>query len=184
MLAVGHAQLAREADDPVGAHDSGIEALEIDAGRDRVQPLGQVGTAFAHVARDIVGHGDDGGGAQLPALDQAVDHRRGEERPVQGGDPRHLEPARESVGDPSRHGRARLDDAHAGRAQARRKFRGQAETRPHGTVPVGQFEMRGAQAQQVGQHRAAGRGHDRGAARGDDGLRGVERRAREAATGK
>jgi hypothetical protein len=47
-----------------------------------------------------------------------------------------------------------------------------------------QFEMRGAQAQQVGHHGAARRGDDGRTTGCDHGLRGIERGARQPAAGE
>jgi hypothetical protein len=44
--------------------------------------------------------------------------------------------------------------------------------------------MRGAQSQQIGHHGAARRGDDGGTARGDHGLRRIERGARQPAAGE
>ena len=58
MAAVRHAQLAGEPNDPVGAHDGGVEAVEIDAGRNDLQPVSEIGKMLQGIARDVIGDGD------------------------------------------------------------------------------------------------------------------------------
>ena len=97
MAAVRHAQLARELDHPVGAHDGGIEAVEVDAGRNGLEPAVERGEALHGIARHMLGHRDHRVGARLAALDEALGDAAREEGRVQGGDPldrRDAAPAR------------------------------------------------------------------------------------------
>ena len=118
MAAVGNAQFARQTDQAVGAHDRRIETIEVDAGRDRFQPVLQRRKSLQCIARDMLRDGDHRIGARLTPLDETSQEIGGEERPVQGRDPFDAEPTRERARDPTRRGRARLDDVDLRIAQA------------------------------------------------------------------
>ncbi len=104
MAAVGHAQLGGELDHPVGAHDGGIEAIEVDAGGDGFDLALQRRKALQGIARHVLGHRDHRVGARLTSFDEALGDAAGDERRVQRGDPFDLEPARQRAGDPRRAG--------------------------------------------------------------------------------
>ena len=184
MATVGHAQRAGQPDHTVSANEGGIEAVEIDAWRNRLETALECGKALQGVARDMLGHGDDCIGAHLATLDEPPGDAACDERRMQGGDPLDLEPARQCARHPRRAGRSRLDHRHARLAQARGEPGGEGEALPQWVHGLGQFEMRGAQPQQVGHHGATRRGHDGRTARRDHGLRRVERGARQPAAGE
>ncbi len=142
------------------------------------------GKRSQRIARDMLRDGDHRIGARLAPLDETAGEIGGEERPVQGRDPLDAETTRQRARHPAGRRRPRLDDVDLRVAQAGRELAGQGQPSPHRVRPVGQFEMAGAQPQKVGHHAAAGRGHDRRAAGGDHGLRGLERGAGQAATGQ
>ncbi len=108
-----HAQLARQLDQPVGAHDGGIEAVEVDAGWDGLQPAVERREALQRIARHVLGHGDHRIGARLAALDEALGDAAGEEGRVQGRDPLDAESPRQRARHPGGVGRARLDQRDA-----------------------------------------------------------------------
>jgi hypothetical protein len=182
--AVGHAQLAGQPDQPIGAHDGRIEAVEVDAGRNGLQPVLERRKALQRIARHVLRHGDHRVGPRLAALDEAFGKAIGDERRMQRGDPLDLEPAGERACHPPRGGRTRLDQRDAGLAQAGGKLARQREPRPQRMAALRQLEMGGAQPQQVGHHAAARRGDDGRAAGRDHSLRRVERGARQAAAGE
>ena len=184
MTAIGYAQVAGELNDAIDADLRRIETVEIDAGRDRVQAVGSTWAALAHVARDVVGNRDHCIGLELAPFGASLHEARRAERAVQGCDTFHLEAARQAARDPTGDRRARLDDVHVRMAEVRGEPRRQAEARRERAAPFRQVDMRGTQPQQVGQHRAAGRGDDCAAAVGDHGLRRIECRARKTATGE
>ena len=116
----GTPQLGRQPDQPLGAHRRGIEAVEVDAGPDGLDPLGEHRHVGDRIPGDVVGHRDQRVGARLALLDQARDPRRADERRVQGGDALGLEPSRHRAADPGGDRRARLHDVDAVVAHARR----------------------------------------------------------------
>ena len=184
MLAVGHAQFAGEADQPVGAHDRRIEAVEVDPRRNGLETIGDRGKALHGIARDMLGYRDHGIGAHLAAFEEAAHQVAGDERPVQRGDPLDVEPPGERAGDPGGGGRAGLHDVDPGIAQRACELGRQREPAPQSVAADRQLDVRGAQPQQVGHHSAARRGDEGRTARCDHGLRRVERGAGEAAAGE
>ena len=100
VRAVGPAQFAGQPDQPVGAHDGRMEAVEVDAGRNRLQPALEVGEALQRVARHVLRHGDYRVGPRLASLDETFRQAARHERRVQRGDPLDLEPAGERPSHP------------------------------------------------------------------------------------
>ena len=138
------------------------------------------------VARDVFRHRDHRVGARLAALDEALP------MPLLAMNGRcrvaiHLTSSRRASARATQAvagERAWTSDDVGRRAGWRRARAGSVRRAHSGWRTLGQLEMRGAQAQQVGHHAAAGRGDDGRAAGGDHGLRGVERGARQAAAGE
>ena len=119
MAAVGHAQLAGQPDQPVGAHDGRIEAVEVDAGRNGLQPAFEGREVLQRIARDMFRHRDHRVGARLAALDEAARQASGHERQMQRGDPLDLEPARQRTRHPRGGGeRAWISETRASRRLA------------------------------------------------------------------
>jgi hypothetical protein len=133
----------------------GIEAVEIHAGRNRLDPVRGRRQTLARALRHVIGHRDQPVRARQPALDHLFDHALCVGRAMKRGDPFGVEPACHRLGKPGRGRRARQHDVDIGVPQAGRQASRQGETGPQGIAERRQFEVGAAQAQKVGHHGAA-----------------------------